>query len=165
MPKNWDTSHDPDARPLGCNGAYGTSGAKAHRRKGQATCDQCRASEAHYARELRRGQGLPRPLHPCGTPAAYKRHKERGEPIDFACRVGRSRYTASNRARRAAAKVDALEALHAEGALLAKRILSRRRRRCLARYQHTPGHCQTCGVHSPAGRLQLPAPTEQRTAA
>lgn len=28
----------------------------------------------------------PRPLAPCGTPAAYTRHVKRGEPIDDACR-------------------------------------------------------------------------------
>jgi hypothetical protein len=65
-------------------------------------CALCKASEAHYARELRRGQGLPRPLHQCGTPAAYKRHKEKGEPIDFTCRVGRSKYLADNRAKKRA---------------------------------------------------------------
>jgi hypothetical protein len=52
-------------------------------------------------------------------------------------------------------------ALHAEGERLAKRILSRRRRACHARRQHTPGHCPACGVHSPAGRLQLNPPDER----
>lgn len=28
----------------------------------------------------------PRPVAPCGTPAAYTRHVKRGEPIDDACR-------------------------------------------------------------------------------
>jgi hypothetical protein len=101
MPKNWDLSHDPEARPLGCNGKYGTSGYKAHRRRGNEPCTRCKASLAHYARELRRGQGTPKQLHPCGTPAAYKRHADRGEPIDFACRVGRSNYLAEQRAKRA----------------------------------------------------------------
>jgi hypothetical protein len=99
MPKNWKLDHDPEARPLGCNGKYGTSGSKAHRRRGHNPCTWCKASEAHYARELRRGQGLPRPLHPCGTNAAYKRHLDLGEDPCFKCRVGRSHYHAEQRAK------------------------------------------------------------------
>ena len=97
MPKNWKPDHDPFTRPLGCNGKYGTSGSKKHRRNNQAPCDPCKASEAHYACELRRGQGLPRHINPCGTNAAYKRHLEHGEPIDFTCRVGRSNYLTTKR--------------------------------------------------------------------
>ena len=29
----------------------------------------------------------PAPSSPCGTVAAYKRHKRRGEPVDDACRL------------------------------------------------------------------------------
>lgn len=36
-------------------------------------------------RDRRRG-GPPRPLAPCGTVAAYRRHQRRGEPVDAACR-------------------------------------------------------------------------------
>lgn len=28
---------------------------------------------------------MARPLAPCGTPAAYRRHRRRGEPVDDAC--------------------------------------------------------------------------------
>ncbi|GAB6857331.1 hypothetical protein [Microbacterium xylanilyticum] len=28
---------------------------------------------------------MDRPLAPCGTPAAYRRHRRRGEPVDDAC--------------------------------------------------------------------------------
>ena len=94
MPKNWMLDHNPLERPHGCNGKYGTSGSKRHRRQGETPCDDCKASEAHYARELRRGQGLHRPLAPCGTNAAHKRHTLRGEPIDFACRLARANYKA-----------------------------------------------------------------------
>lgn len=31
-------------------------------------------------------------LQPCGTYAAYRRHKRRGEPVDEACEAGRRRY-------------------------------------------------------------------------
>jgi hypothetical protein len=31
-----------------------------------------------------------RPLAPCGTYAAFKRHKRRGEPVDEACRLARN---------------------------------------------------------------------------
>jgi len=102
MPKNWDTTHNPEARPKGCNGRYGSSGSNRHRRAGETPCARCKRSEAHYARELRRGQGLKRqPPQPCGTNAAHKRHGQRGEPIDLACRLGRAAYRAEQRAKRA----------------------------------------------------------------
>ncbi|QPK40190.1 hypothetical protein SEA_JINKIES_59 [Arthrobacter phage Jinkies] len=164
MPKNWRVEHDPFERPLGCNGKYGTSGSKAHRYRGEPTCDKCRASETHYGREYRRGQGLGRPIYPCGTWQAAARHNRRGEPLDFPCRAARSRYRARLRAEREQGMQGTVAELHAEAERLAKRILSRRRRRCHAQRRHTPGHCQTCGVHSPAGRLQLP-PLPERIAA
>ncbi|AYN55870.1 hypothetical protein PP635_gp62 [Arthrobacter phage Auxilium] len=99
MPKNWKLDHDPDARPLGCNGKYGTSGSKLHRRRGETPCSKCKASEAHYACELRRGQGLPRYVQPCGTPAGAKRHRDRGEKVCFKCAVARAAYEVENRAR------------------------------------------------------------------
>lgn len=90
--KNWDFSHDPHERPLGCNGKYGTSGIVAHSRKGEPTCEACRASRNHYMRELRRNNPSPRKLHPCGTPAAYHRHERKRERKDFACRLAHSKY-------------------------------------------------------------------------
>lgn len=48
-----------------------------------------------------------RPLARCGTPAAYRRHKRRGEPVDAACQAANRRqvaeYDAAQRALRAAA--------------------------------------------------------------
>ena len=35
-----------------------------------------------------------RPLKPCGTRAAYQRHKESGEPVDEACRAANRTYQA-----------------------------------------------------------------------
>lgn len=32
---------------------------------------------------------MPRELQPCGTPAAYTRHRRRGEPVDDACAEAR----------------------------------------------------------------------------
>lgn len=43
------------------------------------------ADKQRAYRERKRG-GPPRPLEPCGTLAAYRRHKRHGEPIDAACR-------------------------------------------------------------------------------
>jgi hypothetical protein len=99
MPKRgpWDLTHDPAARPLGCNGAYGVSGAHKHRRQGEDTCPPCLASEAHYQREYRRGQPKPKALKPCGTWAAAQRHRKRREPLDFDCRLAESVYKQGRR--------------------------------------------------------------------
>lgn len=49
-------------------------------------------STAEYQRRWRASRGvrtgvLGRPVtEPCGTSAAYKRHKRNGEPVDAACR-------------------------------------------------------------------------------
>lgn len=149
----WLQSHDPEARPLGCAGTYGTGGAKAHRRKGEPVCDQCRASEAHYAREYRRGQGSPRRKYGCGTWQAYCQHVRNSEPRDFACRIAYNQY----RKQLAAAHPAPAPTIHDEAEALVKRILSKRRRACHNRRLHTPGYCRACGVHSPAGKLKMVA--------
>lgn len=87
MAGHWNLTHNPMARPLGCNGKYGRSGAAAHTRRGTAICQKCRDSRSHYRRELARGQPNPRVLKPCGTKAAACRHRAKGEPLDFACRL------------------------------------------------------------------------------
>lgn len=94
---NWDYSHSPEVRPLGCNGKYGNSGRARHQRRGEAPCSRCTASANHYRRELRRGQPKPRTLRPCGTPAAASRHRYHGEPLDFACRLAEARQRAERR--------------------------------------------------------------------
>jgi len=49
-------------------------------------------STADYQRRWRASKGAatgqpgPPPSAPCGTAAAFKRHKRKGEPIDAACR-------------------------------------------------------------------------------
>lgn len=97
----WKLSHNPEKRPLGCNGKYGQSGGRTHRRRGEKVCAKCRKSGAHYQRERRRGAGaVPKPLRPCGTPAAANRHKRRGEEIDFACRVALAKEQQDRRDRR-----------------------------------------------------------------
>ena len=105
MPRRgpWDLTHDPEARPVGCNGAYGVSGAHRHRREGTETCAKCLASEAHYQREYRRGQPKPKALKPCGTWAAAQRHRKKREPLDFACRLAESEYKQERRERTQAA--------------------------------------------------------------
>jgi hypothetical protein len=99
MPKRgpWKLDHDPEARPIGCNDAYGTSGATRHRRRGEQACQKCLDSAAHYLREYRRGQPKPRALKPCGTWAAAQRHRIKGEDLDFACRLAESKYKAELR--------------------------------------------------------------------
>ncbi|WNN96004.1 hypothetical protein SEA_HIRKO_54 [Arthrobacter phage Hirko] len=105
MPKRgpWRLDHNPFARPLGCNGAYGVSGARRHRRQGTATCAACLASEAHYQREYRRGQPKPKALKPCGTWAAAQRHRVKGERLDMACVAAESEYKQALRERADAA--------------------------------------------------------------
>ena len=44
---------------------------------------------------------MPRPESPCGTHAAYKRHKRRKEPVDEACREAASEHVRAQRAREA----------------------------------------------------------------
>lgn len=46
--------------------------------------------------------GPGRPLAPCGTKAAYERHVRYGEPIDDACRAGRSNQVRRDRKKAAA---------------------------------------------------------------
>jgi len=66
-------------------------------------------SSADYQREWRARNGARtgqpgRPATaPCGTPAAYRRHKRRGEPIDDACREAENARQRELRARRKAA--------------------------------------------------------------
>ena len=104
--KSWRLDHDPFARPLGCNGKYGGSGRKLHARRGTPTCDKCRESNAHYQREHRRGQPTPRPKPlPCGTMAAARRHRERGEKPCLECYGAEARYHAELRAAKRAALV------------------------------------------------------------
>lgn len=43
--------------------------------------------------------GLGRPLRPCGTHAAFVRHKARGEPVDVACADAERAYQRSRRRR------------------------------------------------------------------
>lgn len=93
-------THNPLARPLGCNGKYGNSGGSAHRRRGEAPCRKCRTSQAHYKREHRRGALRPRRLKPCGTWAAAARHRARNEPLDFACSVAEANYQQERRTKK-----------------------------------------------------------------
>lgn len=88
----WNTAHNPNVRPLGCNGKYGASGYKAHKRRGTAVCGRCLTSQRHYRAEVRRGQPKPRRLKPCGTWAAAARHRHNNEPLDFACSVAEAEY-------------------------------------------------------------------------
>lgn len=80
-------------------------------------------STAEYQREwrARRGARTGRPgppvVHECGTPAAYTRHKRRGEDVDEACRTAWNTY---QRERRAARQAEAA-AREAEAARKGKR--------------------------------------------
>ena len=102
--QRWKLDHNPDARPLGCNGRYGGSGRKKHFRNGTPTCQACRESNAHYQREHRRGQPTPRPKpQPCGTMAAAHRHRQRGEKPCLPCYTAEAKYHADLRAAKKAA--------------------------------------------------------------
>ena len=94
--------HDPEERPLGCNGRYGNSGTNKHYYHGETPCDDCRKSARHYQKEVRRGQKYPRMLLPCGTMGAAKRHYARGEPLDAACKQAEYEYNAQPERRAAA---------------------------------------------------------------
>lgn len=99
----WKFEHNPEDRPLGCNGKYGSSGYKRHKREGTEPCAACLESKAHYTRELRRGQGYPnRTLVPCGERSAAVRHRRRGEPVDFKCRAAEARHRAKYMSRQRA---------------------------------------------------------------
>jgi hypothetical protein len=100
--QRWDLNHKPGRRPLGCNGKYGQSGYKAHKRKAQKVCPRCRSSLNHWRREKARGGIKPTLPQPCGTHAAYERHRAaglRGAEIDLACRVAEANYRAELRAK------------------------------------------------------------------
>lgn len=101
---NWDYSHNPNVRPLGCNGRYGNSGRRRHQRRGEMPCRKCTDSANHYKRETRRGQPMPRRLKPCGTPAAASRHRFHSEPLDFACMVAEARHRTELRQKSGSAK-------------------------------------------------------------
>ena len=145
MPKHMRvTDHDPTARPLGCNGKYGSSGTQAHTRAGTAVCGACRASYNHYQRERRRGQGKPRIAQPCGTPAAADLHKRRGETLDFACRLALAQAAKAMRERW---RLEAQTDTNTAGRLLVAGILRRRQYRCTRNGTHTPGQCPACGIN------------------
>jgi hypothetical protein len=141
---SWRLDHDPFARPKGCHGKYGVSGVQRHKKAGTDACTDCRESAAHYRRERRRGGIKPRTPQPCGTYGGAARHKAAGEPTCFKCKVAEANYRVDLRERQRLAR---LEALHAEGHRLAEQIIQRRRRRCSHARKHTPGHCNSCGVH------------------
>ena len=103
--KSWRLDHDPEQRPLGCNGRYGDSGRKAHRRKGEDICGLCREAANHVVRERRRGQPNPRPLSPCGTPAAARRHRLHGQKPCLPCYNAEAKYHKQNRAAHKAASL------------------------------------------------------------
>lgn len=55
-------------------------------------CFACRAVEAR-----KRPSGRPRTLAPCGTVAAFDRHRRRGEPVDAACIAAKRAHGKSRR--------------------------------------------------------------------
>lgn len=57
------------------------------------------------AEPVKRAPG--RPLEPCGTVAAYRRHGRRGEPIDEACREAQNRVKRDREAAQRAAEIAA----------------------------------------------------------
>jgi len=102
--KPWRLDHDPFTRPLGCNGRPGDSGRKVHKRRGEPICPKCQEAGNHAVRERRRGSPCPRRLNPCGTPAAARRHRYKGEPVDLLCRAAEANYHADHRRKTRATK-------------------------------------------------------------
>jgi len=94
---SWKFDHDPEDRPIGCNGRYGTSGAAKHHYHREEVCDDCKASARHYARERKRGQLYPRKLQPCGTRAAALRHRDRGEERCLPCKIAEAAHQAERK--------------------------------------------------------------------
>jgi len=101
MAKPWNLTHNPSARPLGCNGLYGASGYMGHRRRNEPICEPCADTRNHYMRERRRGGIKPRKLKPCGTSTAANRHRLNNEPVCFRCRVAESQRFQTARDRKA----------------------------------------------------------------
>jgi hypothetical protein len=106
---------------------HGTErGYQAHWRRGQKACDDCRAAHnAHTTAQYHAKRDPntpppgrhPRPIPPCGTIAAYSRHRRRGEPPCDPCRKANSETSLRNR-RRAQKRLE--EQIAAEG--LGRRI-------------------------------------------
>lgn len=73
------------------------SAKKRHKRRGEPICDLCapvtdwHPNHAKHKRDARRRAGImPRPpVQPCGTEAAYRRHKKAKEPTCQPCREAR----------------------------------------------------------------------------
>lgn len=99
MPR-WDLTHNPDKRPLGCNGKPGVSGRDAHKARGEPPCEKCKAAVNHTKRERNRGQTYPKRLKPCGTDAAAARHRKRKEPLDVPCQIAEAAAQRARKARR-----------------------------------------------------------------
>lgn len=107
--QHWNLDHDPEARPLGCNGRYGKSGYNWHKYHKTEPCEACRDSLRHYERELARGQNYPRQLKPCGTRAAAQRHRARGEEPCLPCKLAETaEISERSRVRRAKIKAQTI---------------------------------------------------------
>lgn len=103
-----DPTHDPEARPLGCNGKYGRSGQKRHKRGGTEVCEPCRLSYNHYWRAYRRGdiekQEISRwdlthnpARRPLGCNGRYGKsgadtHRRHGQAVCKRCRASQNHY-------------------------------------------------------------------------
>lgn len=61
-----------------------------HQQRGEYACDECKDARAKYeaARKGHQHTGKRRrTLAPCGTKTAALRHRRRGEPLDYQCRL------------------------------------------------------------------------------
>lgn len=88
---------------FGCNGRWGRSGNSRHRRRGEAVCWKCSASDAQFRRMKR--NFTPKP---CGTSAAVTRHRKRKEPLDSLCL---KREAADKRQQRTRRKLKAMKGI------------------------------------------------------
>lgn len=108
----WRLNHNPQLRILGCNGKPGDSGRKAHQRRKEPACRRCKNASNHAKRERNRGQPHPRHLHPCGTPAAARRHRTNNEPLDIPCQLAEAQHHADLRARKKETVMDNDQCAH-----------------------------------------------------
>lgn len=62
------------------------AGYKAHLRRGEKACDECRIAANEARKKYARPSKAKKEPAPCGTPAAYQRHWRRGEKCER-CKV------------------------------------------------------------------------------
>jgi len=98
-----------DDEPEITNGCGTYSGYRAHLRKEEQACQDCKdAANAYWRNHYQERKAKPKRVYEfspdaCGTNAGYARHKRYNIPPCDACRQATAQYVATYRARKAAA--------------------------------------------------------------